>query len=237
MRPLGQVVLLENGQGVFGETDVALGHRPSHGHAHIIAFVADGAKAVEHGGDVIGLDEIEHEQHDAETHRVFVVAVEPREGELPNARAVVGQQAAVVGELEGVAYRPRVDARHPAGNVCKIVVDGRGLNVAEHEGLERSGFHVGDLLRFGVGFHGLEVGGGVLSGDATRQSAEVGNANAQHAFHAGMQAARKLKIASFGQVQKVLIEGEGFKGVHKRGRDKRNTFQMAQRYFLISRYY
>ena len=226
-------MLLENGQGELGETDVALGHGHGHGHAHIISLVAHGAKAVEHGGDVIGLDEIEHEEHDAETHRVFVVAVEPREGELPNTRAVVGQQAAVVGELEGVAYRPRVDARHPAGNVCEIVVDGRGLDVAEHEGLERSGFHVGDLLRFGVGFHGLEVGGGVLSGDAARQSAEVGNANAQHAFHAGMQAARERCVSAFGQVQKVLIEGEGFKGVHKRGRDKRNTFQLAQRYFLI----
>jgi hypothetical protein len=49
-----------------------------------------------------------------------------------------------------------------------------------------------------------------------------------------MQAAREHCVSAFGQVQKVLIEGEGFKGVHnKRGRDKRNTFQMAQRYFLI----
>ena len=88
-------------------------------------------------------------------------------------------------------------------------VDGRGLNVAEHEGLERSGFHVGDLLRFGVGFHGLEVGGGILSGDAARQGAEVGNANAQHAFHTGMQAARELCISAFGQVQQVGDRGEG----------------------------
>ena len=214
MRPQGQAVLLENGQGVLGETNVALGHRPGHGHAHIIALVAHGTKAVEHGGDVVGLDEIEHEQHDGEAHGVFVLAVEPLAGKVPNTIVVLGQQAARIGELEGIAHRPGVDARHPAGNVREIVVDGRGLDVAEHEGLERSGFHVGALLRFGRIFDGLQVGGGVLSGDAARQGAEVGHANAQHAFHTGVQTARKLKIAPFGQLQQVTIEGEGFKGVH-----------------------
>ena len=103
VRPQRQAVLFENGQGELGETDVALGHRPGHGHAHIIAFVADGAKAVEHSGDVIGLDEIEHEEHDGETHGVFVLAVEPLAGEVPNTITVLGQQAARIGELEGVA--------------------------------------------------------------------------------------------------------------------------------------
>ena len=80
--------------------------------------------------------------------------------------------------------------------------------------MEGAGFHVGALLRFGRIFDGLQVGGGVLSGDAARQVAEVGHANAQHAFHAGMQAARELKIAPLCQVQQVAIEGKGFKGVH-----------------------
>ena len=199
---------------MLGETNVALGHRPGHGHAHIIAFVAHGAKAVEHGGDVVGLDEIEHEQHDGEAHGVFVGAVEPLAGKVPNTIVVLDQQGARIGEFEGVAHRPGVDERHPAGNVREIVVDGRGLDVTEHQSVEGAGFHVGALLRFGRIFDGLQVGGGVLSGDAARQGAEVGNANAQHAFHAGMQAARKLSVSAFGQVQKVLIEGEGFKGVH-----------------------
>ena len=103
MRPQGQAVLFEYGQGVLGETDVTLGHRPGHGHAHIISLVAHGAKAVEHGGDMSGLDEIEHEEHDAETHGVFVLAVEPLAGEGPNTIVVLGQQAARIGELEGVA--------------------------------------------------------------------------------------------------------------------------------------
>ena len=65
--------------------------------------MAHGAKAVEHGGDVSGLDEIEHGEHDGETHRVFVVAVDPLAGEVPNTITVLGQQAARIGELEGVA--------------------------------------------------------------------------------------------------------------------------------------
>jgi len=99
--------------------------------------------------------------------------------------------------------------------VREIVVDGRGFNVTEHQTVEGAGFHVGALLRFGRIFDGLQVsGGGILSGNAARQVAEVGHANAQHAFHAGMQTARELKIAPFGQLQQVAIEGEGFKGEH-----------------------